>query len=117
MAEPRITQEMKRHALIVSLAAGHSDFKMGAFLNVAMSFVFKVRRELDAASGDVATVSHKKRHCHRLVIIKTPAFISSVQAAIDEDHGQSIRAIGRHCRLMRQPTDVWFMETSVTSRT
>lgn len=99
MAEPRLTQQMKRHAVIVSLAAGHSDSEIAAFLNVARSFVFKVRRELDAASGDVATVSHRKRHCRRSDITRTPEFISSVQAAIDEDPGKSIRALGRELQV------------------
>ena len=98
MAEPRLTQEMKRHAVILSLAAGHADSEISAFLKVTRSFVFKVRRELGAARGDVATVSHRKRHCRRSDI-RTPEFVSSVQAAIDEDPGKSMRALARELQV------------------
>lgn len=90
---------MKRHAVIVSLAARHSDSDIAAFLNVARSFVFKVWKELDAARGDVATVSHRKRHCRRTDIIRTPEFINSVQAAINEEPGKSIRALDRELQV------------------
>lgn len=48
MAESILTQQMKRHAVIVSLAAGHSDAEIAAFLKVDGSFDFKVRSELRA---------------------------------------------------------------------
>ncbi|UYV70570.1 hypothetical protein LAZ67_7003555 [Cordylochernes scorpioides] len=41
MAAPTLTQEMKRHAAIVSLAAGHTDSETVTLLKVAPSFVFK----------------------------------------------------------------------------
>ena len=83
---------MKRHIVINFLAAKHTDSEIAAFLKVGPSFVYKVQRELGAAKGDVAAVSQRKWHCRRSIIIKTLEFDSSVQAAIDEDPGKSIRA-------------------------
>ena len=34
MAEPILTQQMKRHAVIVSWTAGHTDSEIAAFLKV-----------------------------------------------------------------------------------
>ena len=99
MADPRLTQEMKRHAVIVSFAEDHADSEISTFLKVSRSFVFKVRRELGVARGDVTTVSHRKRHCRRSDIIRTPEFVSSVQAAIDEDPGKSMRALVRELQV------------------
>ncbi|UYV84991.1 hypothetical protein LAZ67_X004186 [Cordylochernes scorpioides] len=48
---------------------------------------YQVRRELGAAKGDVTEVSQRKRHCPRSDSIRTPYYISRVQAAIDEDLG------------------------------
>lgn len=48
MAVPRITQEVKRHAVTFSLVAGRSDSEIVIFLNLPRSFVFKLRRVLDA---------------------------------------------------------------------
>jgi hypothetical protein len=44
MTDIQLTQEMKRHAVIVALNAKHSDLEISRFLKVARSFVFKVRR-------------------------------------------------------------------------
>lgn len=34
MADPRVTQEMKMHALIVHLAVGHNTFEIAAIVNL-----------------------------------------------------------------------------------
>ena len=93
MAEPILTQQMKRHDVIVCLAAGHTDSEIAAFLKVVRSFVFKVKSELKAAGDDVAAVAERKRHYQGSDCISTPEFVNSVQAAIDEDHGKSMRAL------------------------
>lgn len=77
------------------LTAGLSDSKIAFFLNVTRLFVFKFRREHDAAGGDVANVSYRKRHCLHLDIMRRPEFLSSVQVAIDEDSGKSFSALNR----------------------
>ncbi|UYV70563.1 hypothetical protein LAZ67_7003540 [Cordylochernes scorpioides] len=97
MAEPTLTKEMKRHAVIVSLAAGHTDSETVTFLKVAPSFVFIVRRELEAAKGDVVKFSQRKQHCRRSDSIRT--FKSRVQAAIDEDPGKLMRELTREVQV------------------
>lgn len=76
MSKPKLMQEVKRHAVIVSLVAGHSNLEIATFLKVTQSFVFKVRRELEASKGDVTTISHRKRHCQQYDIVKTLEFVS-----------------------------------------
>ncbi|UYV70338.1 TRAF4 [Cordylochernes scorpioides] len=99
MAEPTLTQEMKRHAVIVSLAAGHTNSETAAFLNVAPSFVFKAQRELGTTKGNVAEVSQRKRHCRHPDSIRKPDLKSRVLAAIDEDPGKSMRALARELQV------------------
>lgn len=69
---------MKRHAVIISFAAIHSDSDILAFLKIARPFVFKIRRELKAASGDVATVFPGTQHCRRPDINRSPEFVCRV---------------------------------------
>ena len=42
----KLTHEMKRHAVIVAIHANHSEF-----LNLARSFVHKIRRELEVSNA------------------------------------------------------------------
>lgn len=95
MAQSNITQEMKRHAVIVSIAAGHTNSEIAAFLNVARSFVYKVRRELVDARGNVASTSQRKQHSRRSDSIRTSEFINAIQSAIDESPGKSMRALAK----------------------
>lgn len=76
MAELKLTQERKTHAVIVSLAAGHSDSEIATFLKLARSFFFNLMSELTATKCDVATVFHRKRHYWRSVLMKTPEFVN-----------------------------------------
>ena len=55
-----LTQEMKRHAVIVALTAKHTDLEISNFLNVARSFVYKVRMELEINDGNVSPVAKRK---------------------------------------------------------
>jgi len=41
MEDNKLTQEMKRHAVIVAIHANHSDLEISRFLKVARSFVNK----------------------------------------------------------------------------
>ena len=50
-----LTQKMKRHAVLVAISAQHSDSGIASFLNVARSFVFKVRHEVEASGGDISS--------------------------------------------------------------
>ena len=42
-----LTNEMKRHAVIVSLKVDHGHFEVAHFFRVARSFVHKIRKELE----------------------------------------------------------------------
>lgn len=56
MLESILPEEMKWHAVTVSLAEEHSDLKISAFLKLAWSFIFKVRSELKAAMFGITTI-------------------------------------------------------------
>ena len=62
MENNKVTQEMKRHAVIVAIHAKHSDLEISQFFNVARSFVHKVRRELEASDGNVESVAKHRKH-------------------------------------------------------
>ena len=57
MADNNITNEMKRHAVIVSIKVEYSDLKIARFLNVATSFVCKVKNKLKENNGDELVMS------------------------------------------------------------
>lgn len=90
-----LTQEMKRHAVLVALHAEHSDLEIANFLKVSRQFVYKVRNELVGASGDVNLVSTRKSHSPRSGAIRSPEFVEEVQKIIDDDPGKSMRAIAK----------------------
>ena len=90
-----MTQEMKRHAVVVAIVAHHGDSEIASFLNVARSFVFKVRRELETSGGDIAHVAKRKKHSPRSDVIRTTEFIQQVHEVVDEDPSKSMRAIAQ----------------------
>lgn len=45
-----LTQEMKRHAVIVALTAKHTDLEISNFLNVARSLT-RIRKTIDEMTG------------------------------------------------------------------
>ena len=94
-----LTQEMKRHAVIVALAAKHSDLKISNFLHVARSFVHKVRLELEGCDGNVSPVAKRKKHSQCSDTVRTPEFIRNVQNIIDENPGRSIRSIAKELQV------------------
>jgi len=55
-----LTQKMKRDAVIVAIRAGKKESEITTFLNVARSFVCKVRNELVASVDEISTVSERK---------------------------------------------------------
>lgn len=52
---------MKRHTVLVALAADHSDLDIATFLTLSRSFIFKLRKQLSDSDGDVASVAKRKR--------------------------------------------------------
>ena len=47
MTDPMLTNEMKRHDMIVTLKADQGNLKIARFNRVARSFVHKIRKELE----------------------------------------------------------------------
>ncbi|XP_014484223.1 PREDICTED: uncharacterized protein LOC106749367 [Dinoponera quadriceps] len=99
MEDNKLTQEMKRHAVIIIIHANHSDLEISRFLKVARSFVNKVRRELEASDGNVASVAKCKKHEARSDKFRTSQFVQKVQGIIDEDPSKSIRGISKHLQV------------------
>lgn len=60
MLEIRLTEEMKRHAVIVSLAEKHFNLETTAVFKFIGSLVLKVRSKLKDARFNVVTVFNKK---------------------------------------------------------
>ncbi|KAM3182411.1 hypothetical protein ACTXT7_012437 [Hymenolepis weldensis] len=62
MPDTNITNEMKRHTVIVSIEAKHSSLRIARFLKVARSFVCNVRKELlDENNGDELAATRKRK--------------------------------------------------------
>ena len=57
----KLTQKMKKHAVIFAIHAKHSDLEISQFMNVVRSFVHKVRRELEASDGNVESVAKRRK--------------------------------------------------------
>lgn len=55
------TQRLKWHAVIVATWAENNDLVVANIINVARSFVLKVRIELKAFGGNISTVSGRKK--------------------------------------------------------
>ena len=99
MVDNKLTQELKRHAVIVAIHAKHSDLEILQFLNVARSFLHKVRRGLEESDGDVESVGKHRKHKPSADTARTLQFVQQVQDIIDEDHSKSIRAISRELQV------------------
>ena len=94
-----ITEEMKRHAVIVTLHAGNEAPEVANFLKVDRSFVYKVKRSLDESGGDVPSVAKRKRHSRRSDAVRDDDFIARVKNIVDDDPSKSIRAIARELQV------------------
>ena len=71
-----LTNEMKRHAVIVALKADHGDLEIEHFLRVARSFVHKICKELEKENDNGMSISkHKKKHFTRSDSMRTSEFI------------------------------------------
>ena len=89
MEDNKLTQEMKRHAVIVAIHSKHSDLEISKFFNVTRSFVRKIRRELEVSDGNVEIVAKHRKHKFHSGTVRTPQFVQQVQDVIDEDISKS----------------------------
>ena len=51
-----LTNEIKRHIVIVVLMANHGDLEIARFLRVARSFVLNIRKELEKENDNNACI-------------------------------------------------------------
>jgi len=77
MEDNKLTQEIKRHAVIVTIHANHSDLEISQFLEVARLFVHKICRELEASDGNVENVAKRKKHEAHSDRVRTSHFAAS----------------------------------------
>lgn len=57
-----MTQEIKRHVVLVAFDANHNDSEIATFLNVAGYFTFKVMKQLITSSGHVTSLAERNKH-------------------------------------------------------
>jgi DDE superfamily endonuclease len=95
MSGSNITQQMKRHAVLVALSANHNDSEIATFLNVSRSFVCKIRNKVIVSDGDVQIVAERKKHSQRFDTIRKDDFVRKVDDIITVNRSKSIRAIAR----------------------
>ena len=86
-------QKVKKHDVLVAISAHHWDSEIASFLNVARSFVFKARHELETSGGYISRLAKWKKHSQRLDTIWTLDFIQQFREAVDEDPCKSILSI------------------------
>ncbi|VDL59278.1 unnamed protein product [Hymenolepis diminuta] len=89
------TNEMKRHALLVSAKAKHNNLGIARLLIVARCFVYKVRKQLNENNEDeLATTRKRKQHCQRSAdSLTAPEFVRRVHYMMDKNSGNSTRHI------------------------
>ncbi|KAM3171948.1 hypothetical protein ACTXT7_015552 [Hymenolepis weldensis] len=88
-----ITNEMKRHVVIVSIKAKNRNLEIARFLKVSTSYICKVREELDENhEGELAVMRRRKQeHCQRSAdLLRTPEFMRRAHVMIDENPGKSM---------------------------
>ena len=78
MEANKLTQEMKRHAVIFAIHVKHKDLEISQFFNVARSFVHRVRRELEASDSNVECIAKGGKHKLRSNTVRTPQFVEQV---------------------------------------
>lgn len=99
MEASNLTQEMKRHAVVIALAANRSDSEIASFLKVTRSFVLKVRNELEASGEDASPVPKQKKHSKQSDNIRTAELVQQVQDIINQDPKKSSKAIAKQLKV------------------
>lgn len=90
-----LTQEMKRRAALVALAAKHRNLDIAIFLNVSSPSVFKVREQLSDSDREVASVAKRKRHLQRSDVVRTAEFVQLVQDIVNDDASKSTKPVAK----------------------
>ena len=90
---------MKRHAVIITICAKHTDLEISNFLNCTRPLVHKVCHELEASDGDTLFVAKRKKHNECSNTIRTIQLIQQIQAIVVENPSKSIRAVTRDLKV------------------
>lgn len=88
--------------LIVDFKANHSDLENARFLNVARSFLAKVRKELEAADGDFTASAKRKRPAKDPNSIRTHNFARKVYGILGKNIRNSFKFIAKELNVSRQ---------------
>ena len=99
MAENQITQNMKRHTVLVALKAERSDLEIARFLKVARSFVHKVRQDLQSDNGTVSKTAKRKENSTRFDKIRTDDFVKEIKQTVDANPRNSMRSLAKHYKV------------------
>ena len=113
---PTLTNEIKRHAVIVALKANHGDLEIAHFLRVARSFVHKIHKELEKENNNVMSVSKHKKTFHMFrfnentqIVFSHPKESDTQSFYADFSIYPPPRAAPQHIKLSRQ-----LMKTEIT---
>ena len=78
MEDNKLTQEMKRHAVIVAIYVKHSVLEIWKLFNVSRLFFHKVSRELETSNGNGESVAKRRKQKPRSDTVRTPQFVQQV---------------------------------------
>ena len=106
-----LTQEMKRHAMLLTLATNHNNPKIANFLKVGSSFVLKGRKELETYGGDVSPMTRRNKYSPSSDVVKMAEFIQKVLDIIYLDSSKSMRIFVEQSSL----SEMWCMRISCAS--
>ncbi|KAF2352918.1 hypothetical protein FHG87_016326 [Trinorchestia longiramus] len=85
----------KRHAVLMSIHAGHNNTDIANWFKVDDSFVRKVRRELLASDYNFEATAARQDHSRRSDCTRDAEFTAKVQEMVDNNPSMSMRAIAR----------------------
>ena len=105
MTEPRLTNEMKRHAVMVALKSDHGDLEIVHFLKVARLFDHKIRKKLEKENENVKNIPHVP------IQWEHPNLFIKLSKKTDENRGQSMRSIEKTCLCLKRQSEGLFMKT------
>ena len=117
MADSALTNEMKRHALIVVLKAHHGDLEIVRCLRVAISFVHKIRKELEKEIDNVTFISKRKNVFHTFRFNENTEFIIKLSRQLMKIEINRWDQLQKSCICLKRQSEGVFMKTFDTNPT
>ena len=90
---------MERKAVLFAICAGHNNATIAKFFDLTMTWVWKVRNQLEKSGGDYEAVAKRSNHQRRSDCLRTVKFTNRVKNAIDKDPGKSMCMIAKDTRM------------------